>query len=83
MSDNRRAPASKKAEIRTDLAKSNAAWAAATSIAIGHRGFDANGNVIDKAAAQQSIKDLAKALQRYTGSAKDLKKLIHQFNKEG
>ena len=83
MSDNRRAPASKKAEIRTDLAKSNAAWAAATSIAIGHRGFDANGNVIDKAAAQQSIKDLAKALQRYTGSAKDLKRLIHQFNKEG
>jgi predicted component of type VI protein secretion system len=81
MNANRRAPHSQKAELLSNLAKSDSAWASATVIAMQHRGFDANGNVVDKAAAQQSIKDLARALQHYAGSIKNLKTRIHQFNK--
>jgi hypothetical protein len=74
---------SKKAELRAELAKSNAAWAPVTSIVMRHNGFDAQGNVVDKAAARQSVKDLSQALKRYKGSIKNLKSLIRQFNLEG
>ena len=82
LSDHRRASASKKAELRRDLAKSNAAWGPVASIVMRHNGFDAQGNVIDKAAARQSVKALSQALQRYKGSIKNLRALIRQFNKE-
>src|SRR5690349_16610633 len=65
MSDHRKAPARKKAELQKDFATSNAAWPPVFSIVMGHNGFDAQGNVVDKAAARQSVKDLSKALQRY------------------
>jgi hypothetical protein len=71
---------SRKAELRTDLALSNAAWASVPSIVMSHKGFDSQGNVVDKAAARQSVKDLSKALQRYTGSIKKLKGLLRQLN---
>jgi len=81
--DHSRAFASKKAELRKNLAMSNAAWTPVPYIAMRHNGFDANGNVIDKAAARQSVKDLSQALKRYQGSIKDLKALIREFKKEG
>jgi hypothetical protein len=71
---------SKKAELRNDLALSNAAWAPVPSIVMGHNGFDAQGNVVDKAAARQSVKDLSQALQRYNASIKKLKGLLRQLN---
>jgi hypothetical protein len=77
-----RAIDSKKAELRRDLALSNAAWAPVPYIVSRHNGFDAQGNVVDKAAARQSIKDLSQALKRYMGSIKNLKSLIRQFNLE-
>ena len=80
LSDNRRAPKAKKAELQQALAKSDAAWAAATAIVISHNGFDANGNIVDKAAAQRSAKELAGALQRYIGSLRQVRALIRQFN---
>ncbi len=83
LNDHRRAPASKKAELRTDLAKSNTAWAPVLSIVLSHNGFDANGNVVDKVAARQSVKALSKALQRYAGSMKHLKALIRLYSMEG
>jgi hypothetical protein len=83
MNANRKASHSKKAELLSDLAKSDTAWASATIIAMQHRGFDANGKVVDKAAAQQSLKDLAGALQHYAMAIKNLKAHIRQFNKEG
>ncbi len=83
LTDYRRTPASKKAELRSDLAKSNAAWAPVLAIVMGHNGFDTDGNVIDKAAAQQSVKDLSKALQRYNASLKNLKALIRLYSMEG
>jgi hypothetical protein len=81
--DHSRAFASKKAELLSELAKSNAAWTPVPYIVMRHNGFDANGNVVDKAAARQSIKELSQALKRYKGSTKNLKALIRQFNLEG
>jgi hypothetical protein len=78
--NNSKASKSKKAELQKDLAISNAAWASVPSIVMSHNGFDANGNVVDKAAARQSVRDLSKALQRYKGSIKNLKALLRQLN---
>jgi hypothetical protein len=83
LSDHKRVPARKKAKLREDLAKSNAAWTPVPSIVFSHNGFDAQGNVVDRAAARQSVKDLSKALQRYTASIKSLKALIRQYNMDG
>jgi|WetSurMetagenome_2_1015567.scaffolds.fasta_scaffold407978_1 hypothetical protein len=82
MSDHRRAPASEKAEIRKNVARSNTAWGPVPYIVMRHNGFDANGKVIDKAAARQSVKDLSQALQHYAASMKSLKALIKQFKLE-
>src|SRR5512140_3818014 len=66
--DHSRAFASKKADLLKELAKSDAAWTPVPYIVMRHNGFDANGNVVDKAAARQSIKDLSQALKRYRRS---------------
>jgi hypothetical protein len=73
----------KKDRVQKDLASSNAAWAPVPSIALRHNGFDAQGNVIDKAAARESVKDLSKALQRYKASLKKLKAILRQYSDEG
>jgi hypothetical protein len=83
MNDHKNAPARKKAEVQKDLAISNAAWASVPSIVMRHNGFDAQGNVVDKAAARQSVKDLSKALQRHKASIKKLKALLRQYGMEG
>ena len=80
MSDYGREPASKKAELQKYLEISNAAWASVPSLVMRHNGFNAQGNVVDKAAARQSVKDLSKALQRYNSSIKNLKALLRQLN---
>ena len=78
--NNSKASKSKKAELWKSLTTSNTAWAPVPSIVMRHNGFDANGNVVDKAAAQQSVKDLSKALQRYTKAIKNFKALLRQLN---
>jgi hypothetical protein len=78
--NNSKAAKSKKAELQEDLAISNAAWASVPSIVVSHNGFDGQGNVVDKAAARQSVKDLSGALQRYTATIKRLKGLLRQLN---
>ena len=83
LSDHRKAPARLKAEIQKDLARSNEAWAPVPSIIVRHNGFDAQGNVVDKAAARQSVKDLSRALQRYHASLKNLKAFLRQYTVEG
>ena len=79
MREHKEAPARKKDRVQKDLASSNAAWAPVPSIVIRHNGFDAEGNVIDKAAARESVKDLSKALQRYKTSLKKLKEILRQY----
>jgi hypothetical protein len=81
--DHSKAFASKKAELLRDLAAANAAWSPVPYIVNRHNGFDAQGNVVDKAAARQSVKDLSQALKRYQKSIRNLKALIREFNKEG
>jgi hypothetical protein len=83
LSDHKKAPARKKAEIQKDLARSNEAWAPVPSIVFSHNGFDAQGNVVDKAAAKQSVKDLSRALQRYKASIKNLQAFLRQYNLDG
>jgi hypothetical protein len=82
MSEHTKAPARKKAELQKDLSTSNAAWAPVLSIVTGHNGFDTQGNVVDKAAARQSVKDLSRALQRYSASSKRLKAFLRQYRME-
>ena len=72
LNDNRNASDSKKAEVQRHLTICNAALASATSVVMKHNGFDAKGNVVDKAAAQKSIKDLAQSLQRHAASVRNL-----------
>ena len=83
MKDHKEASARKKAQVREDLASSNAAWAPVPSIVFSHNGFDAQGNVVDSASARQSVKDLSKALQRYNASIKNLKAFLRQYRMEG
>lgn len=82
LADNSRASKSKKADLQKALTTSDTAWAAATFIVMRHNGFDAEGNIVDRAAAQKSVKDLARALQRYMGAIRKLKTLLRQFNME-
>jgi hypothetical protein len=79
LSDHRRAPATKRAELRNSLTTSNAAWGPVPYIVMRHNGFDANGKVVDKAAARQSVKDLSMALHRYIRATKNLKTIIRQL----
>ena len=83
LSDHKKTPARKKADLQKDLERSNAAWAPVPSIVFSHNGFDAQGNVVDKAAARQSVKDLSKALQRYNASLKKLKAFLRQYSLKG
>jgi hypothetical protein len=82
IADNPKASKSKKAELRKALLTSNTAWTAATYIAMRHNGFDTEGNIVDRAAAQKSVKDLSRALQRYSGAIRSVKSLIRQYNLE-
>ena len=79
MREHKEASERKKDQVRKDLASSNAAWAPVASIVVRHNGFDAQGNVVDKAAARDSVKDLSRALQRYKASLKKLKAIIRQY----
>ena len=72
LNDNRNASDSKKAEIERHLVICNSALATATAIVLNHNGFTAKGKVVDKAAAQRSIKDLARTLQRHAGSVRNM-----------
>jgi hypothetical protein len=75
--------ARKKAEVQKDLEVANAAWAAVPSIILSHNGFDAQGNVVDKAAARQSVTELSNALKRFVRSVKNLKALMRLYGVEG
>jgi hypothetical protein len=70
---------SEKAEVRKHLSICNSAIASAGTIVAKHAGFDANGKVIDRAAAQKSIKDLAYYLRQHAGSVKNLQEHINQY----
>jgi hypothetical protein len=78
LNDNRNSSDAKKAEIERHLNICNTALASATAIVLKHNGFDAKGRVVDKAAAQKSVKDLAQNLQLHAASIRNLNKHVNQ-----
>jgi UDP-3-O-[3-hydroxymyristoyl] glucosamine N-acyltransferase len=66
------ASVSEKNEIQKHLNICNSAIIAAGSIVSKHAGFDAQGKVIDRAAARKSIKDLSYYLRQHIGSIRNL-----------
>jgi hypothetical protein len=71
------APNSKKADVLKHLEICNSSIIGAGIVVSKHAGFDAKGNVVDRAAAIKSIKDLRYYLQLHTGSVKNLKEHIN------
>ena len=69
---NKDASAADKAKIQKHLEICNSALAGATSIVMKHEGFDSGGKVVDKAAAQKSVKDLNKLLLLHAASVRNL-----------
>jgi hypothetical protein len=64
--------AADKAELDKHLAICNSALATAKTIVANHAGFDAKGNVVDRAVAAKTLDTLANVLQRHVGSIKNL-----------
>jgi ABC-type lipoprotein release transport system permease subunit len=65
--------ASERAEVEKHLAICNSAILSAGSIVSKHAGFDAKGNVIERASALKSIDNLSYFLRQHAGSVKNLK----------
>jgi hypothetical protein len=72
-----KAPASRKAEVQKHLGICNSAIIAAGIVVSKHAGFDAKGNLVDRATAIKSIKDLSYYLRLHAGSVKNLKEHIN------
>jgi hypothetical protein len=64
--------AADKAELERHLAICNSSLDEAKSIVDNHPGFDAKGNVIDRAVARTTLQKLANYLQQHKGSVKNL-----------
>ncbi len=69
---NKNASAADKAKIQKHLDICNSALAGATTIVTKHEGFNAKGKVVDKSAAEKSIKDLNKMLLTHATSVRNL-----------
>jgi hypothetical protein len=74
----KKASVSDKAEVQKHLAICNSAILSAGAIVSKHAGFDAKGNVIDKASAIKSVDNLAYFLRQHAGSVKNLKEHIRK-----
>jgi len=74
----KKASVSDKAEVQKHLAICNSAILSAGAIVSKHAGFDAKGNVIDKASAIKSIDNLGYFLRQHAGSVKNLKEHIRK-----
>lgn len=70
---NKHVKASAKAELEKHLAICNSALDSAKAIVDNHPGFDANGNVIDRAVAKETLKKFANIIQQHAGSVRNLK----------
>ena len=68
---------SEKAEVSKHLSICNSAIASAGTVVANHAGFDSNGKLVDRAAAQKSIKALAYYLRQHAGSVKNLQEHIN------
>jgi hypothetical protein len=67
---------SEKAEVQKHVEICNSAIIAAGILVSKHAGFDAKGNLVDRASAIKSINDLSYYLRLHAGSVKNLKEHI-------
>jgi hypothetical protein len=74
----KKASAPDKQKVEKHLAICNSAIMAAGVIVSKHAGFDSNGEVIDRAAAIKSIKDLSWYLRQHAGSIKNLSGYVNK-----
>ena len=74
---NKNARSSRKADVLKHLEICNSAIIAAGIVVSNHAGFDATGNLVDRAAAIKSIKDLSYYLRQHAGSVKNLKEHLN------
>jgi hypothetical protein len=72
----KKASISDKAEVQKHLTICNSAILSAGAIVSKHAGFDAKGNVIERASALKSIDNLSYFLRQHAGSVKNLKEHI-------
>jgi len=68
---------SERAEVEKHLAICNSAILSAGTIVSKHAGFDAKGNVVERASALKSIDNLSYFLRQHAGSVKNLKEHIN------
>ena len=68
----KKASVAEKNEVQKHLTICNSAFMAAGAIVSKHDGFDAKGKLVDRAAAQKSIKDLSYYLRQHVGSLHNL-----------
>ena len=73
----KKASSSEKAEVHKHLEICNSAILGAAEVVAKHAGFDAKGNLVERAAAIKSIKDLKYYLQRHAGSVKNLSEHVN------
>jgi hypothetical protein len=78
LTTHKKASASEKEKVEKHLTICNSAIMAAGVIVSKHTGFDAKGNVIDRAAAIKSIKDLSWYLRQHAGSLKNLSGYVNK-----
>ena len=78
LTTHKKASVSDKAEVQKHLAICNSAILSAGTIVSKHAGFDAKGNIIDKASAIKSIDRLSYFLRQHAGSVKNLNEHINK-----
>ena len=78
LTTHKKASDSDKEKVEKHLAICNSSLMAAGVIVSKHAGFDSKGNVIDRAAAIKSIKDLSWYLRQHAGSIKNLSGYVNK-----
>jgi hypothetical protein len=74
----KKASSSEKAEVQKHLDICNSAIMSAGTIVSNHAGFDGEGNLVERASAIRSIKDLSYYLQRHAGSIRSLSEHVNK-----
>jgi hypothetical protein len=72
LKQHKNASAADKAKVEKHLSTCNSALAAAAAVVMKHEGFNAKGDVVDKAAAKRSVTKLNQALLLHAGSIRQL-----------
>lgn len=78
LTTSKEATGSEKAQMEKHLSQCNSAILSAATIVSKHAGFDAKGNVIERASAIKSINKLSYYLRQHTGAIKNLSEHVNK-----